>query len=93
MLNDPPPAPPKPARHWTGAGRRRSCRVETVCDGELVIRGWIRPVDLADTTGPGLAGHTVWDLKTYDHVQLEPVTGDYLTAEKAVLDATKELEN
>jgi hypothetical protein len=93
MLNDPPLAPAKPRRVWTGEGRRRQCRVETELSYGWIVRGWIRPVDLAETAGPGLAGQTVWGIKTYDHVEVEPVTGDYVTAEKALLEATKELED
>lgn len=63
-----------PTRTWSGKGNRTVCRVET--DG--LWRGTIRTSDVQDTTGPGLAGHLVWHVATYDHVWLDPITGERL---------------
>lgn len=56
-------------------------------------RGWIRQSGVADTTGPGLAGHLVWTLTDPDANLLDPVCGDYVTAETALLEATKQLDD
>jgi hypothetical protein len=90
MLNDPWQDTTKPRRNWVG----RRFVVETfhpTCG--WLTRGTIRPVDVAETTEPGLAGHLVWRLTPYDHEDLGQVTGDYVTAEKALLDATTALED
>ena len=58
-----------------------------------LLRGWIRCAGVEDTTGPGLAVHLRWELTDYDHTELEPVVGDYLVAERALLNATKALED
>ena len=76
----------------TRHGRRGLCVETSYRDGWLV-RGWIRPAGVADTAGPGLAGHLIWQLTDYDHTDLEPITGDYLTAEEALLAATKVLDD
>ena len=80
-------------RTWHGTGARRTAEVESLHPvvGWLT-RGWIRRRRLADATGPGPAGHLIWSLQTGDHIELEPVTGDYLSAERALLDATTALE-
>lgn len=78
-----------PTRSWSGPSGRRVCRVEV----GGVFRGTVRTAGVEDTTGPGLAGRLIWRVTTYDGVWLEPVAGNYVNAEKALLDATKELEN
>jgi hypothetical protein len=94
MLNDPLPTKPKPDRTWLIRGARTRVTVETQHPAYgTQLRGWIRPVDIADTTGPRLAGHLVWQLTSPDHEDLGQVTGDYVTAEKALLDATTALED
>jgi hypothetical protein len=73
---------------------RRRAVVETLhptCG--WLVRGTIRAVDIADTTGPGLAGHVTWQLTSYDQEDLGRITGDYLSAEQALLDATTALED
>ncbi|GAA0529220.1 hypothetical protein GCM10010172_07340 [Paractinoplanes ferrugineus] len=82
MVNDPPRVPLKPGRSWSGTGVRRQCRVE-VAD---ILRGTIR------VRGVGESGHLTYQPVTSDGVWLDPITGDYVAAEKALLDATKELE-
>jgi hypothetical protein len=77
-----------PTRTWSGTGNRTACRVDT----NGLWRGTIRTSDVQDTTGPGLAGRLIWQPVTYDGVWLDPVAGDYTTAEKALLEATKELD-
>jgi len=77
-----------PDRTWSGTGRRCVCRVEV--DG--LLRGTIRTVGVEDTLRPGIAGHLIYQPITYEGVWLDPVAGDYLTAEKALLEATRELE-
>ncbi len=81
-------------RHtWHGTGRRSYAHVESEHpDCGWLTRGTIRSTGIADTTGPGLAGHLVWRLSDYDSNELDPVTGDYVDAEKALLEATTELE-
>ena len=81
-------------RIWIGQRRRRHVVVETrhPTYGWLK-RGEIRCVDVADTLGPGLAGHLVWQLTDYDWRDLGQITGDYRTAEQALLDATRILEH
>ena len=54
--------------------------------GGLVDRGWIRSVGIRD-------GRTVWQPVDYDGVWLDRVVGDYVDAEKALLDATTELDD
>lgn len=71
----------------TGQGRR-GLYVETLHRGEgaWLGRGWIRSAGIRD-------GHTVWHLATYDHVHLDSVCGDFVDAERVLLDATTELDN
>jgi len=71
---------PKVRRTPSGRHRARKTLVETrTADGEWIPRGWIRPI--------------VWCVVDYGSTMLDPITGDYATAEKALLDATKVLEN
>lgn len=37
-------------------------------------------------------GRSVWQPVTYDHVWLDEMVGDYVDAERALLDATTELD-
>jgi hypothetical protein len=66
----------------TGLSRRRGIRVETLHRGEgaNLLRGVIR-----------LNRHG-WQPVTYDHVWLDLLPGDFVDAEKALLDATAELD-
>jgi hypothetical protein len=51
----------------------------------FLTRGWISPV--------GVHGHSmVWSVQDYDHNQLPDVVGDYIVAERALLEATDELD-
>ena len=48
-------------------------------------RGWIRPV--------GVEGHSIrWSVQNYDGEDLPEVVGDYITAERLLLEATAELD-
>lgn len=78
----------KPTRSWSGSDNRTSCRVEV----NNLWRGTIRTAGVQDTTGPGLAGHLIWRVSTYDGIWLEPIASNYVDAEKALLEATTELE-
>jgi hypothetical protein len=54
--------------------------------GGDVDRGWVRSVGIRD-------GRTVWRPITRDGVWLDPVCGDFVDAERALLDATAELDD
>ncbi|MFI5895652.1 hypothetical protein ACIA5D_36710 [Actinoplanes sp. NPDC051513] len=76
-------------RVWFGTGRRSVCRVEV----NGLWRGTIRTTGIEDTLRPGIAGHLVYQAVTYDGVWLDPVASDYVQAERALLNATKELDD
>jgi hypothetical protein len=78
-------------RTWHTKGRRVAVETQHPEHG-LLLRGWIRAAGVAETTGPGIAGTLTWALTDNDHVELDPVTGDYLDAERALLDATQALD-
>jgi hypothetical protein len=78
-------------RTWLSKGRRVVVETQHPEFGPL-LRGWIRADGIAETTGPGIAGTLRWRLTDYDHVELDPVVGDYLDAEQALLDATSALD-
>ena len=79
------------ARHWDV---RRICsrlgrgpfRVEARHPQHgFLPRGRIRPV--------GVEGHSIrWSVQNYDHEMLPEVVGDYMAAERALLEATAELD-
>jgi hypothetical protein len=80
-------------RTWLTKSHHSRVRVEKrhpTCG--LLIRGWIQADGIEDTTAPGIAGHLRWRLTDYDHRDLGHVVGDYVTAEKALIDATQALE-
>lgn len=84
---------PTVRRTTSGQHRARKTLVETRTAEGWVSRGWIRPAGVDDMHGAGLAGHFVWHVMDTDGTWLDPVTGNYTDAEKALLEATKELEN
>lgn len=80
-------------RTWSGTGRQFRAVVEAEHPSEgWLLRGYIRPVGVDDMVGAGLGGHLIWRLTSYDHVDLGQLTCDYRDAEKALLEATKELD-
>lgn len=78
----------KLARHWNV--RRewsdRGCAVSARHPSEgYLYRGTVRPI--------GVDGYAmVWSVQDYDHNQLPDVVGDYVTAERTLLEATPELD-
>lgn len=51
-----------------------------------VFRGWVKAVGSEQT-------QMRWTVTTFDHEQVgEPIVGDYMDAERALLDATREME-
>lgn len=70
----------------TGCGRR-GLRVEAFNRevGAFLVRGWVRSVAIRD-------GRTAWQPTTYEHEPLDVVAGDFVDAERVLLDATKELD-
>lgn len=81
----------KLVRHWdvrrvcssTGRGPYRVEARHPECG--FFTRGWIRPV--------GVEGHSIrWSIQNYDHEQLPEVVGDYITAERVLLEATAGLD-
>jgi hypothetical protein len=81
----------KLARHWDV---RRICapygrgpfRVEVRHPSYgFLPRGWIRSI--------GVEGHSIrWSVQNYDHEMLPKVVGDYIVAERTLLEATDELD-
>ncbi len=72
----------------TGRGSRQGVHVTTLnrTVGGYVDRGWVRSVGIRD-------GRGVWQPITCDHEWLDVVVGDFVDAERALLDATTELDN
>lgn len=80
-------------RTWSGQGRSTRCCVETRHPRHgALLRGWIRAVGVQDTTTPGLAGHLRWAITDPDHTDLGVHEGDYVDAERVLLDATSGLD-
>lgn len=81
-------------RTWIrNTGHHSRVAVETVHPtyGPL-LRGWIRGTGLEETADTGTAGRLCWAITDFDHSALEPVVGNYVDAEKALLDATTALD-
>lgn len=77
----------RPRRTFHGAGLRRRSLVET----EHPVHGWLTRGTIRCI---GLDGfHLIWALSDPDFHDLPPVTGDYVDAEKALLEATTSLED
>lgn len=81
----------KLARHWNvrrvhSATGRGPFRVEAKHPlYGFLPRGWIRSV--------GIEGHSmVWSVQDYDGIELPDVVGDYIVAERTLLEATAELD-
>jgi hypothetical protein len=70
-------------RTWQGKGRRSLVTVETLhAEYGQMPRGWIRVDDITP------AGLIRWAITDYDHTELDAVVGNYVDAERALLDAT-----
>jgi hypothetical protein len=84
---------PTVRRTWIRKGNRHArVAVETLhptCG--LLLRGWICGLG-PEAAGTGMAGRLTWALTDHDHTELDRVVGNYVDAEKALLDATTALE-
>lgn len=69
-----------------GYGRRAHFTIDTNLNRVGVVhRGTIRPAGIRD-------GRPVWQPVTFDHEWLDEVCGDFVDAERALLDATAEMD-
>lgn len=82
------------ARRVTRTFGRRGVRVETFhpeAAGDLP-RGVLRVVGVAPYAGPGVGPTLIWRGTDYDHTDLGTFAGNYIDAERWLLDATAELD-
>lgn len=76
----------KVIREWSVGQRRIGVEVLTEHPLGPLPRGWIAPAPSPDW-------RCAWLMRTYDHDVLDPIVGDYLDAEAALLAATTELDD
>lgn len=80
-------------RSWSSAPIRRArVTVSTQHPDGDILRGGLRPVGVAETDGPGLAGTLIWHGRDYEGHDLGTFTGNYVDAERWLLDQTAELD-